>query len=46
MKWLMLAVLVGFGAAAVRNEAAHQNDHRTIALIAAAYALMCVLVLL
>ena len=46
MKLLMLAVLIGFGAATVRNEAAHQNDHRTIALIAEAYALMCVLVLL
>ena len=46
MKPLILVVLIGFGAAAVRNEAAHQNDHRMIALIAAAYALMCVLVLL
>jgi hypothetical protein len=42
----MLAVLIGFGAAAVRNEAAHQNDHRTIAIITAAYALMCVVVVL
>ena len=46
MKLLILAVLIGFGAATIHNEATHQNDRRMIALIAAAYALMCVLVLL
>ncbi len=46
MKLLILAVLIGFGAATIHNEATHQNDRRTIAIITAAYALMCVVVVL
>ena len=40
MKLLMLAVLVGFGIATVRNEITHKNDRREIATIIAVYALM------